>query len=138
LSAALVALALLLLVVPSLARLVPLAGALALLSSVGLTVALAVGSGLDNRRVVLWSEALDLARSAPLDGVGVGGFAAALGTRLLDPMMPQVSAEFLTDPRTTALLATAFALPYALIQPILGPVGDALGKRRVIGWCPHR
>lgn len=66
---------------------------------------------------------------------GVGGFAAALGTRLLDPMMPQVSAEFLTDPRTTALLATAFALPYALIQPILGPVGDALGKRRVIGWC---
>ena len=33
---------------------------------------------------------------------------------------------------TIALLATAFALPYALIQPILGPVGDALGKRRII------
>ncbi|WP_431282782.1 MFS transporter [Humitalea sp. 24SJ18S-53] len=66
---------------------------------------------------------------------GVGCFASALGTRLLDPLMPQVGVEFLTDPRTTALLATAFALPYALIQPILGPIGDALGKRRVIGWC---
>jgi predicted MFS family arabinose efflux permease len=30
------------------------------------------------------------------------------------------------------LLASAFALPFALIQPILGPVGDALGKRRVM------
>jgi len=26
------------------------------------------------------------------------------------------------------LLAAAFALPYAFIQPILGPVADALGK----------
>jgi MFS family permease len=28
-----------------------------------------------------------------------------------------------------ALLATAFAVPFALVQPVLGPVGDALGKR---------
>jgi hypothetical protein len=27
-----------------------------------------------------------------------------------------------------ALLATAFAVPFALVQPVLGPVGDALGK----------
>ncbi len=34
-----------------------------------------------------------------------------------------------------ALLSTAFALPYALIQPVLGPVGDALGKERVVVAC---
>ena len=34
-----------------------------------------------------------------------------------------------------ALLSTAFALPYALIQPVLGPVGDALGKERIIAIC---
>ena len=30
------------------------------------------------------------------------------------------------------VIATAFAVPFALVQPVLGPVGDALGKRRVI------
>ena len=31
-----------------------------------------------------------------------------------------------------ALLATCFALPYALVQPIFGPIGDHFGKDRVI------
>jgi len=65
---------------------------------------------------------------------GVGAYAAALGTRLLDPMMTLIGTDFSAEPRQTALLTTAFALPYALIQPVLGPIGDALGKRRVIGW----
>jgi len=33
-----------------------------------------------------------------------------------------------------ALLASAYAFPYAIMQLILGPVGDALGKSRVIGF----
>ena len=37
-----------------------------------------------------------------------------------------------TTPQTIALLSAAFALPYAFIQPILGPIGDALGKERVM------
>jgi MFS family permease len=36
------------------------------------------------------------------------------------------------DPARVALLASAFALPYALVQPVLGPVADAWGKQRVI------
>ena len=31
--------------------------------------------------------------------------------------------------------SAAFALPYAFIQPILGPVGDALGKERIMKVC---
>lgn len=65
---------------------------------------------------------------------GVGCYASALGTRLLDPMMTLIGTDFMAEPRQTALLASAFALPYALIQPVLGPIGDALGKRRVVGW----
>jgi predicted MFS family arabinose efflux permease len=34
-----------------------------------------------------------------------------------------------------ALLGTAFALPYALVQPVLGPIGDAVGKQRVMRVC---
>jgi len=48
--------------------------------------------------------------------------------------------EFLRDdyPRlvnAVALLTTAFALPFALVQPVLGPVGDMVGKVRVMIAC---
>ena len=40
---------------------------------------------------------------------------------------------FLISQKSMTLLNTA--LPYALIQPVLGPVGDALGKERVVVAC---
>lgn len=70
-----------------------------------------------------------------LIALAVAGFCSALSVRVLDPMVPTIAREFATDPRTTALLATAFALPYAIGQPILGPLGDAIGKVRIIKIC---
>ncbi|TCZ63061.1 MFS transporter [Roseicella aquatilis] len=64
--------------------------------------------------------------------LGLASFAGALSVRATDPFVPTIAAEFTTSAERVALLATAFAVPFALIQPILGPVGDALGKRRVI------
>ncbi|MFC0409919.1 MFS transporter [Roseomonas elaeocarpi] len=66
---------------------------------------------------------------------GLAGFASALTTRALDPLLLSVAADFSASTERVALLASAYALPYALIQPLLGPVGDALGKRRVIVVC---
>lgn len=63
---------------------------------------------------------------------GFAGFASSLASRTLDPVLPELAAEFAVTVEAVALVASAFALPYALIQPILGPVGDGLGKRRVI------
>lgn len=63
---------------------------------------------------------------------GLGGFASAFAMRLGDPLVQVLSDHFGEDPARVALLATAFALPYALVQPFLGPIADALGKRRVI------
>jgi predicted MFS family arabinose efflux permease len=59
-------------------------------------------------------------------------FSGSLVTRMTDPLVTVLARDFGATPARTALLASAFALPFALIQPILGPVGDALGKRRVI------
>ena len=59
-------------------------------------------------------------------------FSGALVTRLTDPLVTVLAQDLGGTAARTALLASAFALPFALIQPILGPVGDALGKRRVI------
>jgi predicted MFS family arabinose efflux permease len=64
--------------------------------------------------------------------LGLGAMAASLATRVLDPLVGVIAEDFAASTATVALLATAFALPYALVQPILGPVGDAIGKRRVI------
>jgi len=64
--------------------------------------------------------------------LGITAFAGALSIRVTDPFVSIMAAEFATTPDRTALLATAFAVPFALIQPILGPIGDAVGKRRII------
>jgi len=64
--------------------------------------------------------------------LGIGAAASTVATRVLDPLVGVLADEFLASPATVALLATAFALPYALVQPVLGPIGDALGKARVI------
>ena len=64
--------------------------------------------------------------------LSVCGFASALSSRFVDPMVGAIARDLRTDPHNVALLATAYALPYALIQPILGPIGDALGKERIV------
>lgn len=66
---------------------------------------------------------------------GMSGFAGALAGRALDPLMGELAQDFATPHETVALLASAFTLPYALVQPVLGPVGDAFGKRRVVLLC---
>lgn len=65
----------------------------------------------------------------------LAGFASAVATRLTDPLVAVLAVDFVADPARVALLATAFALPYALVQPVLGPVADALGKRRIIAFA---
>jgi predicted MFS family arabinose efflux permease len=63
------------------------------------------------------------------------GFASSLIIRVTDPLVAVIALDLATPVGSVALLASAFALPFALIQPFLGPVGDALGKRRVILVC---
>src|ERR1051325_11436809 len=63
------------------------------------------------------------------------GFLAALASRATDPIIPPIAHDIQVDPNAVALLTTAFALPFALVQPVLGPVGDMVGKVRVMIAC---
>lgn len=67
--------------------------------------------------------------------LGLAAFATAFAGRLTDPLIVVLSHEFNAAPDDVALLGAAYTLPFALIQPVLGPVGDALGKRRVMKAC---
>jgi predicted MFS family arabinose efflux permease len=67
--------------------------------------------------------------------LALSGFASTSAGRSVEPLVGVIARDLVTDPRTVALLAAAFALPYALIQPILGPVADAIGKERIFPIC---
>jgi predicted MFS family arabinose efflux permease len=70
-----------------------------------------------------------------LAGVSTVAFATSLFSRAVDPIVPAIAADLGVTPERVALLSTAFALPFALIQPILGPLADAFGKTRVMTAC---
>jgi predicted MFS family arabinose efflux permease len=62
-------------------------------------------------------------------------FVSALSIRIIDPIVPAIARDLGVTTNAAALLASAFAFPYALAQPPLGLLGDALGKSRIIKWC---
>ena len=67
--------------------------------------------------------------------LAIAGFAGTFAGRIVDPLVNVIAVDLQTSVKSIALLATAFALPYALIQPVLGPFGDSLGKLRVMRFC---
>jgi len=67
--------------------------------------------------------------------VGLIAFATSLFTRAVDPIIPPIAYDLAVYPARVALLSTAFALPFAFVQPILGPVADMFGKPRIMLTC---
>lgn len=62
-------------------------------------------------------------------------FSSSLFMRSVDPVVPQIAAGLGVEPATAALLSTAFSLPYALIQPVLGALADMFSKTRMMLLC---
>src|SRR5262249_25069937 len=70
-----------------------------------------------------------------LAGVSTVAFATSLFSRAIDPIIPPIALDLGVAPETVALLSTAFSLPFAMIQPILGPLADTFGKTRIMTIC---
>lgn len=62
-------------------------------------------------------------------------FAANISGRYLDPLVTSIARDLLVSTGTAALLSSAFTLPFGLSQPVLGPIGDAVGKVTVFKIC---
>jgi predicted MFS family arabinose efflux permease len=67
--------------------------------------------------------------------IALAVFATTLFVRSVDPIVLQIAVGLGVTPNTAALLSTAFALPYAAMQPVLGAIADSLGKARVMVVC---
>ena len=62
-------------------------------------------------------------------------FAGSISYRSFDPLVTMVASDFDITIRQAALLVSAYGLPYAAMQPLLGPIGDAYSKARLIKLC---
>jgi predicted MFS family arabinose efflux permease len=67
--------------------------------------------------------------------VSMIGFATALSARAVDPLVPTMAHDLAVEPGKVALLSTAFALPFAFVQPVLGALADVIGKVRTMVIC---
>ncbi len=62
----------------------------------------------------------------------LAGFASSANIRLYDSLLPQIAKDFSASPGEVAGLSAAYALSYGLFQVVLGPVGDKIGKYRLV------
>ena len=65
--------------------------------------------------------------------LGVAGFGSVLCTRVCDAMLPALAQDFSTSIGEAAATVSAYAMAYAVMQLVYGPLGDRYGKLRVIG-----
>ncbi|MCG2579015.1 MFS transporter [Dechloromonas sp. XY25] len=64
--------------------------------------------------------------------LSVAAFASAAAARLCDPLLPDLARSFATTPTAAASVISSFAIAYGLTQALFGPLGDRLGKYRLI------
>jgi YNFM family putative membrane transporter len=74
-------------------------------------------------------------RRASLVVLGAAAFMAQVDARVIDAMLQVVAEDFGTVPTRAAIVVSAFALPYGLFQLFYGPIGDRVGKLRVMVAC---
>ena len=73
--------------------------------------------------------------SRTLNLIALVVFASSLFMRSTDPVIPEIAGGLGVATATAALLSSAFTLPYALIQPLLGALADIFSKARLMLFC---
>ncbi|MBL6458111.1 MFS transporter [Belnapia sp. T6] len=68
----------------------------------------------------------------PIALLALAGFTTGAGMRMLDPLLPSVAASFGVSVPQATILVAGFVLPYGLVQLVAGPLGDRMGKLRIV------
>ncbi len=67
--------------------------------------------------------------------LGAAAFMVQADARVIDPLLHVVATEFHVTPPAAAVVISSYALPYGLFQLLYGPIGDRVGKLRVMAAC---
>jgi predicted MFS family arabinose efflux permease len=68
----------------------------------------------------------------PILLLAVAAFISGANLRVADPLIPKLAETFATSVGAAAGVITAFTLAYGLFQLIHGPLGDSIGKLRMV------
>ncbi len=72
---------------------------------------------------------------ASLFVLGMAAFMVQADARVIDPLLHVIGRDFRISPPAAAVLISSYALPYGLFQLLYGPIGDRVGKLRVMTAC---
>jgi predicted MFS family arabinose efflux permease len=67
--------------------------------------------------------------------LGAAAFMVQADARVIDPLLHVVAVDFHSTPPAAAIVISSYALPYGLFQLLYGPIGDRVGKLRVMATC---
>jgi predicted MFS family arabinose efflux permease len=67
--------------------------------------------------------------------LSLAGFAIGANIRITDPLLPTFASEFGTTVGAAAIVATLFAVAHGVLQLVYGPLGDRIGKLRVVAFA---
>ena len=70
--------------------------------------------------------------SRPILLLAVAAFVSGANLRVADPLIPKLAETFTTSVGAAAGVVTAFTLAYGLFQLVHGPLGDSVGKLRMV------
>jgi predicted MFS family arabinose efflux permease len=66
--------------------------------------------------------------------LSLAAFASAAAQRGADPLLPLLAVHFGTTAGGASVVLTAFAVAYGALQLVNGPIGDRIGKYRMVFW----
>lgn len=78
------------------------------------------------------AQAIDPAARQAILLLSLAGFTAGISLRFVEPMLPKLAQEFGSSVSAASVIVTAFGLAYAGAVLVQGPLGDRLGKLRVV------
>ena len=64
--------------------------------------------------------------------LGAAAFMVIADARVIDPLLRIIADEYQASVGSTAIIVTAYTVPYGLFQLVYGPLGDRIGKIKVM------
>ncbi len=71
-------------------------------------------------------------QALPIGLLAAAGFLSSAGARVIDPLLAVISQDFKVTVAASSIVVAAFTLAYGFSQLVLGPVGDRVGKLRLM------
>lgn len=78
------------------------------------------------------NDASAVPSAVPIGVLGALGFLVVADARVIDPLLPVIADAFDTSIAAAGLAISAYTLPYGLFQLVYGPLGDRIGKLRIM------